>query len=93
MLQNEYLVAKICVDTAENEPRKESCGRGDGSRGRGPRPQLRAVPAGPRRRGRALSAPGASLRARRGPRFRRGHRESAGDTDETVRSRLNRRRS
>ena len=29
MLQNDYLVAKIGVDTAENEPRKESCGRGD----------------------------------------------------------------
>ena len=29
MLQNDYLLAKIGVDTAENEPRKESCGRGD----------------------------------------------------------------
>ena len=28
MQQNDYLVAKIGVDTAENEPRKESCGRG-----------------------------------------------------------------
>ena len=26
-LQNDYLVTKIGVDTAENEPRKESCGR------------------------------------------------------------------
>ena len=25
MLQNDYLVAKIGVDTAENEPRKERC--------------------------------------------------------------------
>ena len=37
MLQNEYLVAKIGVDTAENEPRKERCvaasRRGGGARG------------------------------------------------------------
>ena len=31
MHKTEYLLAKIGVDTAENEPRKESCGRGDGS--------------------------------------------------------------
>ena len=30
MLQNDYLVAKIGVDSAENEPREESCGHGDG---------------------------------------------------------------
>ena len=29
MLQNDYLVAKIGVDTAENEPRKERCAVAD----------------------------------------------------------------
>ena len=28
MLKNDYLLAKIGVDTAKNEPQKESCGRG-----------------------------------------------------------------
>ena len=35
MLQNDYLVAKIGVDTAENEPRKEWCVGRDGGRGGG----------------------------------------------------------
>ena len=35
MLQNEYLVAKIGVDTAENEPRKECCVVAASARDRG----------------------------------------------------------
>ena len=73
MLQNDYLVAKTSVDTAENEPWKESCGRGNGSsalhavelvlaQGRGlhnqPRRGAKVVRLGPHARGPRVLAVG-----------------------------------